>query len=83
MITFVTAEFKAKVPGKAWEETPLYSELTFGLPSVDHGDNIRRQVITDTARSILKWTNSTEVRWNIKGSTQGHYVSETALRIGG
>ena len=58
-------EFKLKQEGLKWEDTPVYLAQTF----FDHSD------IDYFAKSLSKRFN-TEVRWNFKDLTQGHYVNE-------
>jgi hypothetical protein len=75
-------EFKLKRPNSQyrdfkdihrWEDLPVIAELT-----ITPGAGVRAQVSPDFCNLIageISWRNDgAEVRWNRKGSLQGHYV---------
>ncbi len=66
-----TVEFKTRVPETdRWEETPIYISRT--LSGTD--GEIEEQA-KEVAEGIA-FTKHSEIRWNYKGQTQGHYVDE-------
>jgi len=58
-------EFRIKQKGVRWEDTPIYVVRSF----------CDRKAILDFAIDIVEMFQ-TEVRWNYKGVSQGHYVNE-------
>ena len=58
-------EFKVKQEGLRWEDTPVYVTMTF----------FNRKDILDFAIGLVD-IFQTEVRWNFKNLSQGHYVNE-------
>ncbi len=78
------AEYKLKVRGEPWEETPVFVEVDidsvediiqqealeddFQMPGIPFAD------LADGIANGLARVYQCEVRWNTKGSFQGHYV---------
>ena len=66
-----TVEFKVRVPqADRWEDTPVYHSKTLT------GTN---EEIAHEAQEIaegIAFSQSSDVRWNYEGDTQGHYVDE-------
>jgi len=64
-------EFKIRVPqADRWEDTPVYLSKTLSGTK----DEIAQEA-QEIAEGIA-FSQSSDVRWNYKGSTQGHYVDE-------
>ncbi len=66
-----TVQFKIPVPQTdRWEDTPVYTSKTLTGSSA---------LIAAEAQEIaegIAFSQSSEVRWNYEGDTQGHYVDE-------
>jgi succinate dehydrogenase flavin-adding protein (antitoxin of CptAB toxin-antitoxin module) len=66
-----TVEFKIRVPqADRWEDTPVYRSKTLSGTA----DEIGKQA-QEIAEGIA-FSQSSDVRWNYAGDTQGHYVDE-------
>ena len=66
-----TVEFKIRVPQAArWEDTPVYRSKTLSGTA----DEIEKKA-QEIAEGIA-FSQSSDVRWNYAGDTQGHYVDE-------
>lgn len=66
-----TVEFKIRVPqADRWEDTPVYRSKTL----TGTKEEIEKQA-EEIAEGIA-FSQSSDVRWNYEGSTQGHYVDE-------
>ena len=66
-----TVEFKARVPqADRWEDTPIYRTKTL----TGTAEEIEQQA-HEIAEGIA-FSQSSDVRWNYEGDTQGHYVDE-------
>jgi hypothetical protein len=65
-----TVEFKIRVPQEAdrWEDTPIYRTKTL----TGTAEEIEQDV-QEIAEGIA-FSQSSDVRWNYEGDTQGHYV---------
>jgi hypothetical protein len=66
-----TVEFKIRIPqADRWEDTPVYRSKTL---------TGTKEEIAQEAQEIAEgigFSQSSDVRWNYEGSTQGHYVDE-------
>ena len=66
-----TVEFKIRVPQvDRWKDTPVYRSKTLSGTA----DEIGKQA-QEIAEGIA-FSQSSDVRWNYAGDTQGHYVDE-------
>lgn len=64
-----TVEFKIRAPqADRWEDTPVYLKKTLSGTK----DEIEQDV-QEIAEGIA-FSQSSDVRWNYEGDTQGHYV---------
>ena len=66
-----TVEFKIRIPqADRWEDTPVYRSKTL---------TGTKEEIAQEAQEIAEgigFSQSSDVRWNYEGDTQGHYVDE-------
>ena len=66
-----TVEFKIRVPqADRWEDTPVYRAKTLMGT---------KEEIAQEAQEIaegIAFSQSSDVRWNYAGNSQGHYVDE-------
>lgn len=62
-------EFKIKQDHKTWEETPIHNTVDFDSDTF----SLTRTFAYDLAQAYIQKYHK-EVRFNIKGFTQGYYV---------
>jgi hypothetical protein len=78
MLDFGAIEFKVRSSNEyfrnaKWEDTAVHFTLVHGVGSVcDNYDEERK--IAQAVAKLLAETKGEEVRWNYRGSSQGHYV---------
>jgi hypothetical protein len=71
-------EFKVKQEGVPWEETPVKETLRARwliLAEQEFGCTLNAANVANAyARDMSSEHAGVEVRWNLKGSSQGHYI---------
>lgn len=79
MLDFGAVEFKVRsdnihFKNAKWEDTPLHFTLVHGVGSVCDNYDEEWKIAEAFAKALAE-AKGTEVRWNYRGSPQGHYVA--------
>lgn len=79
-ISYTTAEFRIKLPGVIWEDSPIYKTIHIETTN-GRGIASRRkhaQEYFDLQAQVIAKKTKTQVRWNWKGGDGGHYTGGAA-----
>lgn len=74
MSELTVVEFKFKLAGCRWEDTPVASSCYYS------GDYAEVNRMSNKHAEVLSDKSGVEVRWNRQGSTQGHYIMSQATQ---